>query len=170
MCTCSCRPVFAYCTYMYEYKQCFFLDVKIRTTRRVLHPTSETVRVQDAAVLSYTGKHFFHTYSSTDCIVESVTEVSLQLACRKEKRKNTRLSCVKKILRSTAVPQKYTCTATRGTEGEHSHKKWALKKRFFIKNWKKRFIKSWKTSAVSTTVWMVETQLCKLRGTSDTFV
>ena len=32
------------------------------------------------------------------------------------------------------------------------------------------FIKSWKTSAVSTTVWMVETQLCKLRGTSDMFV
>ena len=32
------------------------------------------------------------------------------------------------------------------------------------------FIKSWKTSAVSTAVWMVETQLCKLRGTSDTFV
>ena len=31
------------------------------------------------------------------------------------------------------------------------------------------FIKSWKTSAVSTTVWMVETQLCKLRGTSDEF-
>ena len=31
-------------------------------------------------------------------------------------------------------------------------------------------IKSWKTSAVSTTVWMIETQLCKLRGTSDTFV
>ena len=31
-------------------------------------------------------------------------------------------------------------------------------------------IKSWKTSAVSTTVWMVETQFCKLRGTSDTFV
>ena len=31
-------------------------------------------------------------------------------------------------------------------------------------------IKSWKTSAVSTTVWMVETQLCKLRGTWDTFV
>ena len=27
-----------------------------------------------------------------------------------------------------------------------------------------------KTSAVSTTHWMVETQLCKLRGTSDTFV
>ena len=27
-----------------------------------------------------------------------------------------------------------------------------------------------KASAVSTTVWMVETQLCKLRGTSDTFV
>ena len=27
-----------------------------------------------------------------------------------------------------------------------------------------------KTSAVSTTDWMVETQLCKLRGTSDTFV
>ena len=55
----------------------------------MLHPTSETVRVQDAAVLSYTGKHFFHTYSSTDCIVESVTEVSLQLACRKEKIKKT---------------------------------------------------------------------------------
>ena len=34
-----------------------------------------------------------------------------------------------------------------------------------------RFIlKKWKTSAVSTTDWMVETQLCKLRGTSDTFV
>ena len=32
------------------------------------------------------------------------------------------------------------------------------------------FIKSWKTSAVSTTVWMVETQLSKLRGTSDTYV
>ena len=32
------------------------------------------------------------------------------------------------------------------------------------------FINSWTTSAVSTTVWMVETQLCKLRGTSDTFV
>ena len=32
------------------------------------------------------------------------------------------------------------------------------------------FTKSWKTSAVSTTVWMVETKLCKLRGTSDTFV
>ena len=31
------------------------------------------------------------------------------------------------------------------------------------------FIKSWKTSAVSTTVWMVESQLYKLRGTSDTF-
>ena len=30
--------------------------------------------------------------------------------------------------------------------------------------------KKWKTSAVSTTDWMVETQLCKLRGTSDTFV
>ena len=29
---------------------------------------------------------------------------------------------------------------------------------------------SWKTSAVSTTVWMVETQLCNLRGTSDAFV
>ena len=28
------------------------------------------------------------------------------------------------------------------------------------------FTKSWKTSAVSTPVWMVETQLCKLRGTS----
>ena len=26
------------------------------------------------------------------------------------------------------------------------------------------FIKNWKTSAVSTTDWMVETQLCKLRG------
>ena len=34
----------------------------------------------------------------------------------------------------------------------------------------KDFVKSWKTSAVSTTVWMVETQLCKLRGTSDMFV
>ena len=32
------------------------------------------------------------------------------------------------------------------------------------------FINSWTTSAVRTTVWMVETQLCKLRGTSDTFV
>ena len=32
------------------------------------------------------------------------------------------------------------------------------------------FIKSWKTSAVSTTVWMVGTQPCKLRGTSDAFV
>ena len=32
------------------------------------------------------------------------------------------------------------------------------------------FIKSWKTSAVSTTVWMVERQLCKLHGTSDAFV
>ena len=31
-------------------------------------------------------------------------------------------------------------------------------------------LKSWKTSAVSTNVGMVETQLCKLRGTSDTFV
>ena len=41
---------------------------------------------------------------------------------------------------------------------------------FFIKSWKTFFIKSWKTSAVSTTVWMVETQLCKLRGTSDAFV
>ena len=29
------------------------------------------------------------------------------------------------------------------------------------------FIKSWKTSAVSTTMWMVETQLCKLRGTLE---
>ena len=33
--------------------------------------------------------------------------------------------------------------------------------------WSYHFIKSWKTSAVRTTVWMVETQLCKLRGTSD---
>ena len=32
------------------------------------------------------------------------------------------------------------------------------------------YIKNWKTSAVSTTDWMVETQLCKLRDTSDTFV
>ena len=32
------------------------------------------------------------------------------------------------------------------------------------------FIKSWKTSAVSTTVWMVETQLCKLRGDLYIFV
>ena len=31
-------------------------------------------------------------------------------------------------------------------------------------------MKSWKTKAVSTTDWMVETQLCKLRGTSDTLV
>ena len=31
-------------------------------------------------------------------------------------------------------------------------------------------VKSWKTSNVSATVWMVETQRCKLRGTSDTFV
>ena len=31
------------------------------------------------------------------------------------------------------------------------------------------FIKSWKTLAVSTTMWMVETQLCKLRGTSDIY-
>ena len=30
-------------------------------------------------------------------------------------------------------------------------------------------IKSWKTSAVSTTDWMVETQLCKLRGTYSMF-
>ena len=46
----------------------------------------------------HTLEIFFNTYSSTDCIVESVIEVSLQLACRKEKRKNTRLSSVKKIL------------------------------------------------------------------------
>ena len=32
------------------------------------------------------------------------------------------------------------------------------------------FIKSWKTSAVSTTDWIIKTQPCKLRGTSDTFV
>ena len=31
-------------------------------------------------------------------------------------------------------------------------------------------VKKWKTSAVSTTDWIVETQLCKRRGTSDTFV
>ena len=31
-------------------------------------------------------------------------------------------------------------------------------------------IKKWKTSAVITTDWIVETQLCKLRGTSDKFV
>ena len=31
------------------------------------------------------------------------------------------------------------------------------------------FIKNWKTSAVSTTMWMVEIQLCKLRGTSDIY-
>ena len=37
-------------------------------------------------------------------------------------------------------------------------------KYFFIQ------VKSWKTSAVRTTVWMVEAQLRKLRGTSDTFV
>ena len=32
----------------------------------------------------------------------------------------------------------------------------------------KIFYKKLKTSAVSTTDWMVDTQLCKLRGTSDT--
>ena len=37
-------------------------------------------------------------------------------------------------------------------------------------NWNLIVVKSWKTSAVSTTDWMVEAQLCKLRGTSDTFV
>ena len=43
---------------------------------------------------------------------------------------------------------------------------------FFIcwSNARSLFIKNWKTSAVSTTDWMVETQLCKLRDTSDTFV
>ena len=35
---------------------------------------------------------------------------------------------------------------------------------------KLNFAKSRKTSAVSATDWMIETQLCKLRGTSDTFV
>ena len=30
-------------------------------------------------------------------------------------------------------------------------------------------VQNWKTSAVSTTAWMVETQLCKLRGTSDIY-
>ena len=33
---------------------------------------------------------------------------------------------------------------------------------------RKGFYENWKTSAVSTTDWMVETQLRKLRGTSDT--
>ena len=33
-----------------------------------------------------------------------------------------------------------------------------------------QLFKRWKTSAGSTTVWMVETQLCKLSGTSDAFV
>ena len=44
--------------------------------------------------------------------------------------------------------------------------------RWILGYWRRRyyFIKSWKTSAVSTTVWMVETQLCKLRGTPDAFV
>ena len=42
--------------------------------------------------------------------------------------------------------------------------------RFAVLNFLIFLIKSWKTSAVSTTVWMVETKLCKLRGTSDTFV
>ena len=38
---------------------------------------------------------------------------------------------------------------------------------FLIRRSKKLFYKkNWKTSAVSTTDWMVETQLCKLRGTS----
>ena len=32
------------------------------------------------------------------------------------------------------------------------------------------FIKKWGTSAAGTINWMVGTQLCKLRGTSDTFV
>ena len=32
------------------------------------------------------------------------------------------------------------------------------------------YYKKWKMSAVSTTDWTVETQLCKLRGTSDTCV
>ena len=41
--------------------------------------------------------------------------------------------------------------------------------RFFFGFYKKNITK-WKTSAVSTTDWMVETQLCKLRSTSDTFV
>ena len=31
------------------------------------------------------------------------------------------------------------------------------------------FCKNWKTSAVSTTDWMVEAKLCKVRDTSDTF-
>ena len=36
--------------------------------------------------------------------------------------------------------------------------------------YKNCFFKSWKTSAVmSATDWMIETQLCKLRGISDTF-
>ena len=41
---------------------------------------------------------------------------------------------------------------------------------FFKTYFCKHSSKSWKTSAVSTTDWMVETQLCNLRGTSDTFV
>ena len=36
--------------------------------------------------------------------------------------------------------------------------------------WRASFYKSWKTSSVSTTDWMVETQFCKLHGTSETFV
>ena len=31
-------------------------------------------------------------------------------------------------------------------------------------------MENWKTSAVSTTDWMVEPKLCKMRDTSDTFV
>ena len=36
--------------------------------------------------------------------------------------------------------------------------------------WSSYFLIFWETSAVSTTDWMVKTQLCKLRGTSDTLV
>ena len=47
---------------------------------------------------------------------------------------------------------------------------WSCPDNLFWRLLSTNFVKSWKTSAVSTTVWMVETQLCKLRGTSDTFV
>ena len=81
MCTCSCRPVFCILYVHVRVQVVFFLAVKIRTTRRVFHPTSETVRVQDAAVLLYTGKKKFDIYSSTDCIVESVTQVGDSPGC-----------------------------------------------------------------------------------------
>ena len=50
-----------------------------------------------------------------------------------------------------------------------SYSDWSFSSVIIINTPEYFFIKSWKTSAVSTTVWMVDTQLCKLRGTSDTF-